>query len=433
LRPFAEHVVARGPPHLQGERMRILRSSLCLLTAAAIWLSTLHVWFDRPLNADALADRQLLAWQSLEGAQERQRLRRGNPEWDLMTRMFTVLGLVNWMLEHRFRGVEAMRVINHIVDTTLAREGRQGMHHFLLPYGRQRPFRDPAGRSLFVDGEIALMLAARQIAAAELRMEQDDVAPEELRQTFERDPLSRDPAPWIERVVAQIERAPALLAESYPDEAWIFCNAVALAAVRLHDAERGTPEAHAELTRRWVANARRVFVDHHRERSRPTHLLVSSTSFDGRHRQGPEGSTLWLAVDMLRIVDETFAREQYTQARRQLIGRFAGFAWGREWPDDWPGDDDVDSGPTVPLLGASAGSSGLALVAARSFGDEQLAAELFTSLSLAGFPLEEGRYAAGNLLADAVVFYARSHGPLWQRARARQVATGAAPAMAGES
>lgn len=404
--------------------MRILRSSLCLLAAAAIWLSTLHVWFARPPTVDALAARHVAAWQGRSGVAERQQLRRANPEWDLMARMFTVLGLVNWMLEAPHRGGEALAVIDQIVDETLALERSAGMHHFLLPYGRRQPFRDPAGRSLFVDGEIALMLAARQVAVNAHAVARPVAPPKSTRVDDLEDarrplPSDRDPAPWIARVVAQIERAPALLAESYPDETWVFCNAVALAAVQLHDAERGQPDAHAALLQRWVANARRRFVDHARDRSTPTNLLVSSTDAAGKVLQGPEGSTLWLAADMLLLVDEGFARQQYAEARRQLIGRFAGFAWGREWPDDWPGYGDIDSGPTVPLVGANAGSSGLALVAARAFGDEELVAELFTSLELAGFPLAEGRYAAGNLLADAVVFYAQAHGPLWQRVRDR--------------
>lgn len=431
----------------------MLRTFVCLGMAAALWLSTLHVWFERPPAVEELAERHLRVWERRTGGREVAALRRSNPEWDLMARMFTVLGLVNWMLEDPYRGSEALLAIDRIVDDTLALEREHGMHHFLLPYARERAFRDPEGRSLFVDGEIALMLAARQVAVSarstnagdmpdglrdrtqflldtpdvdiDLVPDRRDLDPEPVRSFMP----SYDPAPWIDRVVAQIERAPSLLAESYPDEGWIFCNAVALAAVRLYDAERGAPEAHGELLRRWVANARRVFVDHARERSQPTGLLVSSAGFAGKVKQGPEGSTLWLAADMLLLVDEGFAREQYAQARRQLIGSFAGFAWGREWPDGWPGYQDVDSGPTVPLVGANAASSGLALVAARAFGDEALAKQLFTSLDFAAFPVGKGRYAAGNLLADAVVFYARAHGPLWQRVRE----AGPAAAIGGAS
>lgn len=203
-----------------------------------------------------------------------------------------------------------------------------------------------------------------------------------------------------------------LLGESYPDEVWIFCNIVALAAVRLHDVSEGTPDRHASLFRRWVAMAKQHIVD------RRSGLLVAKTTHRGAALDGPEGSTLWLAAAMLRLVDDDFARDQYARARAELHGSFAGFGWAREWPTTWPGTDDVDSGPTVPFIGANAGSSGLALVAARAFDDHAFTRELIASLGLAGFPLNRGsHYAAGNQVADAVILYAMVSGPLWERAR----------------
>lgn len=145
-------------------------------------------------------------------------------------------------------------------------------------------------------------------------------------------------------------------------------------------------------------------------------LLVARTTRAGRVLEGPEGSTLWVAATMLRLVDDDFAREQYARARAALRGSFAGFGWAREWPTNRPGADDIDSGPTIPLVGANAGSSGLALIAARVFGDEPFAAQLIASLELAGFPVEGGvHFAAGNQLADAAMLYALTNGPLWHR------------------
>lgn len=405
LRPFAERGVAAGAAAAQGGAMKMMRLSLCLAMAAIVWLGTLHVWFRDGAPVAAMARRQMDVW--MGDRREVAVLRASNPEWDLMARMFAVLGLVNWALEAPERR-QVLPVIDRIVDEAVAQAARHGQGHFLLPYGAGA-FRDAAGRSLFVDGEIAMMLVARRLLVQQLGGELG----------------GRDPGPWIARIAAQIERAPALLAESYPDETWVFCNAVALAAIRLHDVATGQAGAHAALLEAWVANARRAVVDHARERGPATGLMVSSTDAQGKVKQGPEGSSLWLAIDMLLVVDDGFAREQYRAARRQLIGRLAGFAWAREWPQAWPGYGDIDSGPTVPLVGANAGSSGLALVAAKALGDEELFRELSTSLEFAGFPMGGGRYAAGNLLADAVVFYARSHGPLWQLVRQRAAMGGA--------
>ena len=344
---------------------RDMRLLACLVLAATIWVSTLHLWFTdrtRPLAA-----RQLALW---EGEPDLAALRRQNPEWDLMARMFAVLTFANLALGEPAMRTRYLAAIDRIIDRTIADVERAGMHHFLLPYARDRPFVD--GPSLFVDGELALMVAARQLVERDGR---ENV--------------------WAERVVRQIERGPALLAESYPDEVWLFCNAVALAAVRIDDVVDGAPGRHAALFARWVANARRL-VD------RETGLLPAKTGYHGEVREGPEGSTLWVVAAMLRIVDDDFARDQYERARAVLYGRLAGFGWAREWPTSAPGADDIDSGPTVPLVGANAGSSGLALVAAHAVEDENLARELGASLELAGFPID-GRYARGNQLADAVI------------------------------
>jgi hypothetical protein len=77
---------------------------------------------------------------------------------------------------------------------------------------------------------------------------------------------------------------------------------------------------------------------------------------------------------------------------------------------------DVDSGPIVPWLDASAGSSGLALLGASAFGDRDYLGGLLASLELAGFR-EGGRYRASNQVGDAVILYALSFGPLWRRVR----------------
>lgn len=336
-----------------------MRFVLCLCLSAAIVLPNLHGCFDHAPDADELAKRRRLSWQDAAV------LRRSNPEWELMARMFTVLAFADRRRPHS----EHVEVADAIIDRTIADVEAYGVTHFLLPYGAG------ATQSLFVDGELALMLAAN----------------------------GRDARPWVDRARAQIEAGPALLGESYPDEAWMFCNAVALAAIRLHDTNQGEPDRHAALFARWVANARVRFVD------RETGLLASKLGYRGDVREGPEGSTIWLVATMLGTIDEPFARDQYERAKRELRGGSFGFGWAREWPASAPGHEDVDSGPTIPIVGANAGSSGLALVAAHAFGDDAFVRELHASLAFAGFPeLDDSglRYAAGNDLADAVILYA---------------------------
>lgn len=376
--------------------MRLLQPLGCLCLAAALWVQVLHSCFATRADALAgpLARRQLALWQ---GGRELEaslgELRRSNPEWDLMARMFAVLAFAELAAREPPQSARYLSAIDAIVERTIAELEQRGARHFLLPYGHTRPFVDREQRSLFVDGELALMLALRSL-----------VAPSPAHLGAAR--------PWVERVVAQLERAPQQVAESYPDEAWIFCNAVALAAIRLYDEAAGEPERHRAVIERWVQSARAHLTD------RSTGLLVSRTSYAAEVQEGPEGSTLWLTATMLLVVDEDLAREQYTRARAELHGSFAGFGWAREWPASWAGADDLDSGPTVPLVEANAGSSGLALVAARAFGDEQFERELVASLGFAGFPSDGGeRFAAGNQLADSVILWASVFGPSWQLAR----------------
>jgi hypothetical protein len=85
-------------------------------------------------------------------------------------------------------------------------------------------------RSLFVDGEIALILACRRV------VEEKAVYKEAL----------------VERLRFIEERLGGnrlMAVESYPDECWMFDHAMALAAVRVSDFLDATD--HRELFARW--------------------------------------------------------------------------------------------------------------------------------------------------------------------------------------
>jgi hypothetical protein len=369
-----------------------------LLVVTGLWLVFLQLWFTPSVagTAEPLVARFLHDWERPRrfGAEEEAELERANPEWVLMSRMFTALAFANVAARDPDTRTRYIDAIERIVKLTIAEAERgDGPYPFLLPYAKRKPYLDPTGRSLFVDGEIALMLAA-------------------LENVDRRPKASRDPAldaeVWVTRVREQIERGPALLGESYPNEAWIFCNTAALAAIRLHDVATGARHAHDDLFARWVENARANLVD------KRTGLLVSATHYDGVAWQGPEGSTIWFAAEMLLLVDESFAREQYALARKELGRSFLGFAWSREWSAAEPARDDIDSGPTVPFVGANAGASGLAIGGAKAFGDKPFLEGLLASLQLTGFPMDgRSRYAAGNLMADAAFAYGTTTGPLW--------------------
>jgi hypothetical protein len=380
---------------------RLVRAAGALLIAAAVWLPCVHFFFQKPVAhfrapngvspaARELAARQLKLWTDPASREaELRRMRGSNAEWDFMGRSFLVWSLANLGLRDASQKTVCLETMDRIIEETLRLEREKGMCHFLMNYAKPSAYRVQPARSLFVDGEIALMLAARRT----------------LTEKKEFQPLL---AERLNRITDGLNKH--LLLESYPDECWTFDHAVALAAMRLADRLDGTD--HTAVIQNWLALAKVQLVD------RRTGLLVSSFTTDGTPLDGPEGSSIWLVAHCLQVVDPEFAREQYRRARRELAQSHCGFGSAREWPASWRGPADVDSGPIVPGLDISAGSSGMALVGAASFGDDDYLASLVTTLDFAAFPKRQAgglKYCASNQVGDAVLLYAAVLGPLWER------------------
>jgi hypothetical protein len=365
---------------------RFLTATVALLLAAVLWVPCLHLFFRSeldlyrlregiPSQARKLAATHLVLWSDPHLLQqELTRMRRNNPEWDFMSRTYFVLALANMGLRDPAFASEACRIIDAIIADTLSVESSTGFRQFLMPYGQAGSWKVSPPRSIFVDGEIALMMGARRMVAEESSY----IPPMQAR---------------VSAMIAQMRQSPVLCGESYPDECWLFCNTVALAAIRLHDVLDGAD--HHSILAAWVDTARSRLLDP------GTGLLISAFAVDGTPAEcgfSPEGSTIWMASHMLQVVDPAFARDQYQRAREKLGRIWFGFGYSREWPAGVEAAMDIDSGPVVPLWEASASASGLAILAACAFEDHAYARALFTSLELAGFPQEqEGRlrYLAG--------------------------------------
>jgi hypothetical protein len=373
---------------------------LSLLVGACVVLPTLHLAFARPRAgyAPALLDEQLAAWE----AGRRDVVRDVNPEWDLAHHTFFALSLANLALDARASDAERTRW-RVAVDEVLGELRRRPPDHFHLAYFHGAPFRDGGARSLFLEREILFVLGARLEAWP--------------------DPAMHAELDARGRGVAQMMlRAPRGMAESYPDECWTFDNALALAALAVAEHVLGRPVAGAQdAARRWLANVPALT-------DAQTGLLVSSTTWDGRVLDGPEGSSIFASAHFLELVDPVFAREQYARAKRALVVRPLGFAYAREWPSGdaasgpapRAGHADVDSGPVIPFVHARAGASGMAILGAAAFADDALVGELMTSLELAAVPERSAgqlRFLASNALGDAVMLYAMTQGRLFARVR----------------
>jgi hypothetical protein len=369
-----------------------------LAVASAAWLPLVHLAFEPEPGeyrwaggiaprARLIAKRHLALW-SGDGKlpADIEQMRLSNPEWDFIGRTFLVMALANMALDEPEGRDRYLWTIDRIIEDTLEVERDRGMHHFLMSYSEAAPYVVQPARSIFVDGEIALMLAHRRA------VEEDGVMRREMEER-------------IRTMIDRMEASPVLSAESYPDECWTFCNTAALAAIAIADRLDGTD--HSGFLTAWTRTARERLVD------RDTGLLVSSFTQSVEHLDGPEGSSIWFAAHSLGFVDPALARDQYARARRELGRTFLGFGYSREWPRAWVGPQDVDSGPVI--LGASPGASGLAILGAAAFHDDDFFESLLTSLEAAAFPLEEGgglRFMASNQVGDAVLLYALVEGPV---------------------
>ncbi|HSU53812.1 MAG TPA: hypothetical protein VLT36_07145 [Candidatus Dormibacteraeota bacterium] len=384
---------------------RILWAFAALLVAGCIWLPCLHFVYQKPASAfkspeglsplaRQLAARHLQLWtEPALREQELRKMRASNAEWDFMGRTFLVWSLANMSLREPAAKAGYLRTMDEIIDETIRLERDKGMYFFLMPYATARRYVVQPAHSLFLDGEIAMMLACRRIV--------------EERPDYK--PMLTD---LVDAINGRFTNSPNLLLESYPDECWMFDHVVALGALRITDALDGTD--HSALIRNWVGMAKKKLVHDQ------TGILITSFTTDPAPLDGPEGSTIWLVAHFLQLLDEDFARDQYQRARKELGRIKLGFGYAQEWPATWEGQPDIDSGPIIPFFKISAGSSGMAVIGASAFKDEQFLSSLATTLDFAAFPsTKSGRlkYCASNQVGDAVLLYAATLGPVWDKAK----------------
>jgi hypothetical protein len=384
---------------------RVIAGLFALLIAATVWLPCLHCFFRKsetafyqPAGLSPQA-RQLTAWQielwtnEKSREQELLKMRASNAEWDFMGRSFFVWSLANIGLRDSGLRPICLETMDRIIAETLRLEEQQGMYFFLMPYAKARPYFAQPAHSLFLDGEIALMLASRRM----------------LEEKAEYKQLLAD---RISGIVGRFEQSKLLALESYPNECWMFDHVVALDAICLADRLDGTD--HMALVHKWLAMAKQKLV--HRQSG----LLISSFTTELQPLDGPEGSSIWMIAHGLQLVDPEFARDQYNRARHELGRIKLGFGYAREWPDSWTGQADVDSGPIIPVFKISAGASGMAFIGATAFADQKFLAALAATLDFAAFPSRQAsqlKYCASNPVGDAALLYAATLGPLWQRAK----------------
>lgn len=232
---------------------RVGRRLTALAVATVIWIPSLHFFYAREVGnftrpaglspkARQLSARHLQLWTDPALRQrELDRMRASNAEWDFMGRTFLVWSFAEMSLRNPADKPQYLQTMDRIIEETVQLEQKHGMYFFLMPYARVSPYVMQPPRSLFLDSEIALMLAVRRM----------------VEEKSEYQPLMRE---RIDLMEARMRRGPVLSAESYPDECWMFDNAVALAAMKLADKLDGSD--HSAFQRQWLELAKQKLVDH---------------------------------------------------------------------------------------------------------------------------------------------------------------------------
>lgn len=214
----------------------------------------------------------------------------------------------------------------------------------------------------------------------------------------------------VERRAAVVATALAAsatgLLESYPGQFWP-CDSVVAAAALSRSARLLERPDWLEVVRRWRDSVLR-FSDPVRG------LLPHRVDAAGRALEGPRGSSQAIVQafwpDLTRALDGRVDRATYERFTAQFVVRRAGLVGVREYPLGQSGGGDVDSGPL--LLGVSASASVVTLAAARAVGDPALASALNREAELLGLPLSwagHRRYALGLVpVGDAFLAWART-------------------------
>src|ERR1700722_7299242 len=198
------------------------------ILTAAIWLPCFHLFFVRPASAfyakqgvspkaRELSASQMGLWADPGlRQQELSRMRVSNAEWDFMARTYLVWSLANYGLREPSSKAACLQTMDDIIGETMRLEQTNGIYFFLMPYAKARPYVVKPERSLFLDGEIAMMLASRRM--------------------LEEKPEYKSALTGRVNLIADgLRQSPHLALESYPDECWTFDHAVALAAIRIAD------------------------------------------------------------------------------------------------------------------------------------------------------------------------------------------------------
>lgn len=306
-------------------------------------------------------------------------------EWQLVTLSMTAASVANIALEDRSSLPAARATMRQIVERMLRPEIRVFDKAQWGGEDALESLDGPHGHVGFL-GHLAFALGANGAIGGDHRWD----------------------ALWARVIEALVRRmsGPCPYVETYPGETYTEDNAVAFAAIAVHDLVARTD--HRALLERVLAYTREHLLE------RVTGLVVFGVDAQCGPSGGARGSGVGWNSFYWPFVDETFASEQYVRAKRFLIADYPlGFGGVLEYPGGAGGaGGDVDSGPLV--LGVSPAATGFFIAGARQAGDGETADRLLHTAELFGSTFEwngERRYLLSPLVGDAIVLAMKSARP----------------------
>lgn len=199
--------------------------------------------------------------------------------------------------------------------------------------------------------------------------------------------------------------------QAYEGEAWTCDSAPAIFA--LHACDRMFPPMYGPVIDRWAGKVRAL-------RDPKTGLLGHRVSPEsGALIDGPRATSMCITLRFLAEATPALGLELYDSFRRNMMTTRCGLPGVREYSPGPGGLGDIDSGPLI--FGISASASAVTIGAARVMGDSEAVAHMVPAAEALGFPISWNgtkRYAGGFLpIADAFLAWSQTARPWFEKPR----------------
>jgi len=190
--------------------------------------------------------------------------------------------------------------------------------------------------------------------------------------------------------------------ESYTDQTWPADNVIGMASIGIHD--KILSPKYEGLTADWLKQVKKNLDPN-------TGLIPhKSSASKGESIEGARGSSQSLILNFLPEIDRKFANDQFTLYKALFLDYRLGLPGIREYPKGTAGLGDVDSGPVVWGIGASASIVGQRTM--YKYGEMAMYCGLRNSIEGFGVGLtlnKEKRFLFGALpMADAFIAWSNS-------------------------